>query len=54
MYSIEDMLKKKESQADKLRLEIEALRMAARIMEQSDDRPMTAPPARQEISKSWP
>jgi hypothetical protein len=54
MYAIDDVLRKKESQAEKLRQEIEALRLAAHIMEQAEDHPVMAPSARQESAKSWP
>ena len=54
MYSIDDMLKRKESQAERLRGEIEALRLAAHIMEESDERPIMAAPSRQESQKAWP
>ena len=54
MYSIDDVLRKKESQAERLREEIEALRLAAHIMEQTDDRAAVSASTRQEQSKSWP
>jgi len=54
MHSLDDVLRKKESQAERLRGEIEALRLAAQIIEQVEERSLSAPPLRQDPAKSWP
>ncbi len=45
MRSITDALRERELQMEKLKGEIDALRQAMQILEQSDERPMAAMPA---------
>jgi hypothetical protein len=54
MYPLDDVLRKKESQAERLRREIEALRLAAQIMDEVDERPASPTLPRQDAPKSWP
>ncbi len=53
MRSLEDVLRQKEAQAEKLRDEIRTLRTALQIME-GDDGTSRNPSSAQEPAKSWP
>jgi hypothetical protein len=54
MRSITDVLRQKETRADKLREEIEKLREAARILENTNETPKSAAAAGSDAAKSWP
>jgi hypothetical protein len=54
MRSITDVLRQKETRADRLREEIEKLREAARILENTDETAKSAAAAGSETAKSWP